>query len=325
MTLTISVAALNADWRVDERWTLMALAAFMIPVIAITQVRAGILHGFNKVLASKAPELLLQPISFLLIALMLFFSGNLTPLSAIFAQLFAAIIALAAVSLLIQPLTRAFSPEIFYADRAWGVSLVPFSLIAAVSYVNTSLFIPLTGLLASSVDVAHFKLSLTLALLISAPLTIVEWLVYPHVTRLYHERNITRLLRLTTRSGIIAFIISLPVSIFFIGFGRDVLQILYGPEFLGAYYSLIALAVGFSLVNLVGPSMLLLHATRFEKDALLISLASTVLVICLCILWIPKYGALGAALAFIIPKLGRAIVFWILGNYRLRRIVYEED
>jgi O-antigen/teichoic acid export membrane protein len=110
----------------------------------------------------------------------------------------------------------------------------------------------------------------------------------------------------------------------FIIFGQNILEFVYGMEYSEAYWPLAVIVTGFVIVNLVGPSMLLLHATNYENDALVISMAGAGLTILLCVTLIPAKGALGAALAITISKVARALAFRIWAQFRINQYFQEK-
>jgi O-antigen/teichoic acid export membrane protein len=124
---------------------------------------------------------------------------------------------------------------------------------------------------------------------------------------------------MVARAGLFSLLLSLPVVIVFVTFGHEILNVMYGDSYAEAYLPLLALAGGFAVVNVIGPSMQLLYATAYEKDALTISLLSLIAITVLSVVWIPTHGALGAALTFAIGKTARAIAFRIWAHRRLNQ------
>ena len=320
----LGLAVWKANGGFNERWALMAMAAFIIPFLAMIQVRTAVIQGFDQVTKSQIPGLIIQPSFFLLIGLVLFFSDSLNPVSALVSQMFTITIGLFFVSLIFQRQTISFkATPLIYNDRAWKRSLLPFSAIAGVSYLSVQLLIPLVGLLASDSEVAYFKVAFSIAMLVSAPLAIVETTIHPHVTQVFASGDKKKLFSMVSLAGIAALLFSLPLALIFIIFGQEILETFYGLDYSEAYLPLVIIVTGFVIVNLIGPSMLLLHATNYEKDALIVSTGGAILTLTLCVIWIPEHGATGAAFAFTISKVTRALMFRIWAQIRITKTFRE--
>ncbi|PXX88885.1 hypothetical protein DIT71_17000 [Marinobacter vulgaris] len=324
MLAVLGFVFLSAENGLDNQAILIITAAVTIPLLAIIRVRAAILQGLALVIQSRIAEIIIRPIVFLLLILTLFFIGTLSPLSALFAQITATVVTLVVVSILLRGQLKDLTAQPVYDDRRWKKAILPFSAIAGVSYLNSELIIPLTGFLASNSEVAFFKVALSIAILISAPLTIVEATIHPHVTRVFASGEKARLFRMVSLAGFAALLASLPLVIVFLVFGQEILEFVYGLEYTASYWPLAVLITGFLVVNLVGPSMLLLHATNYENDALVISIAGAALTILLCVTLIPREGALGAALAITISKVARALAFRIWAQFRINQHFQEK-
>jgi O-antigen/teichoic acid export membrane protein len=324
MTGLLVLAFWKASWSFDDRWTLMTLAAVMIPLTALTQVRTAILRGLNQVIQSYIPEMIVRPAFFLLIVSVLFLTESLNPASALSVQVAATFTSFLVASVILKRRKNTFHTRITYDEKRWKIALLPFAAIAGVSYLNSQMMLPLIGILSSDAEVAIFKVSFAIALIIGTPLTIVESIIHPHITREYVKGDKSKIFKLVTRSGLAALLFSLPLFLLFIFFGQWILKTMYGGDFSGAYLPLVTIATGFIIVNLVGPSMLLLHATNFEKDALVISTGGAILMVALCIAWIPPNGALGGAFAFAISKVTRAVAFRIWAQFRLSKSLPQE-
>lgn len=324
MLIVLIFAIWNARNGFDEKTPLMLAAAITIPLLAIIHVRTAILQGLTLVIQSKIAQTVVRPSIVLLIVLILFHVGILSPLSAIFAQIMATVITLVVVSILLKARLKDISTAPVYDDQRWKKSILPFSAIAGVSYLNSELIIPLVGLFASNSDVAYFRVALSIAILVSAPLTIVEVTIHPYITRVFASGEKARLYRMVSLSGIAALLVSLPLVVVFIIFGQNIIEFVYGMEYSEAYWPLAIIVTGFLIVNLVGPSMLLLHATNYENDALVISMAGAGLTILLSVTLIPEKGAIGAALAITISKVARALAFRIWAKFRINQYFQEK-
>lgn len=323
MLIVLGFVIWKARHDFDEKTHLMLIAAIIIPLLAVIQVRTAILQGLTLVVQSRIADTIVRPLVFLVIVLIVFFVGALNPFSALFAQLMATAVTLIVVSILLKRQLKGVRADPVFHDQRWKKSILPFSAIAGVSYLNSELITPLVGMLATNSEVAYFKVAISIAILVSVPLTIVEATIHPHITRVFATGEKARLFRMVSLAGIAALLVSLPLVVFLIAFGQNVLEFVYGLDYSDAYWPLAIIVIGFLIVNLVGPSMLLLHATNYENDALVISIAGAGLTVSLCFTLIPEKGALGAALAITISKVARALAFRIWAQFRINQYFQE--
>lgn len=108
-------------------------------------------------------------------------------------------------------------------------------------------------------------------------------------------------------------------------FPREILQILFGPEYLAGWLPLLILATGFFLSSLIGPAgMLLLSAGRTKTylagHALLVTVDFA-----LNILLIPRYGPTGAAIAMTIAIVATNTAFLLLVRDSLGVFPYDRE
>lgn len=321
-TVVVAVSYQFADWTIANSYALLTVGAAAIPLLALTGIRRSLLQGLRKPAQGHFPEMVVRPAVFLSFLLPLIAMGWLTPLAAIAGQVLAIAVGFLVGMLLLRKHRVADyrSVEPVYEDRRWRRALLPFSAIAIVSYLNTEMFTPLVGLLTTNEQVAYFRVALTWALVVSLPLTLVESVIHPHVSRLYAANDVEGVKKLVVQSGVLAMALSAPIVIFFFFLGEQFILLLYGDGYQYSYYPFVAMATGFAVVNLIGPSMLLLYATSFENDAFVISLLSLLVTAFLCWMLIPEYGALGAAFAFAAGKIMRALTFRVWAGVRLRSV-----
>lgn len=306
---------------------LITLLGVCVVLMALARVGVALLQGLRRVVVATLPETVIRPGLLLVLLVALLLVGRLDTINALLCFVAATFCAglytlflLRGVRANCNASAPVDAPVLAAESTRWRTALGPFTGIAAVGYLNTELFVPLVALFADSSEVAYFKIALSLALLVALPLTLVESVIKPQVTRLFEAGDGRRLQQLVSRAGWGALALSLPALGLFGLFGEQIVERVFGVSFSGAIVPMIILAVGFAVVNLVGPSMQLLYATRYEKDALVISMLSLAGVVLLSIAMIPTYGAVGAAAAFAIAKVFRAVAFRFWASRRLHSL-----
>lgn len=94
-----------------------------------------------------------------------------------------------------------------------------------------------------------------------------------------------------------SFMFTWPIFILVSILGYNLLRLFFGTEFVSGYFALAALATGYFLAMIVGPSANLLEALGFPKITLVARIAAALLNIILNLTLIPMYSILGAAIA----------------------------
>ena len=154
------------------------------------------------------------------------------------------------------------------------------------------------------------------ASLILFSLSIVNSVIAPYVASAKRTNDFKEMHKISRFSSRVAFIIAVPISIPLIFFGDNVVDIVYGKEYVdSSTFPLVVLSVA-QLINVgFGSIGVLLTMSGFEKDTLwgqVIALCSTFI---LALFLIPRFGANGAACSVSI-----GLVLWnlILG-FRLKK------
>lgn len=299
-------------------------AALAVPALALAKVLSGLQQGARRPVLAQWPEMLVRPLTLLLLLAALAAAGALTLGHAAASFACAAWLALVVGGVLAgrtaaRRLASGGQGSPTYEDRRWLAALLPFTGIVAINTLNAEAFVPLLAWLSSVAEVGIFKVALSIALLVGTPLIVVEAVIRGDVARLYAAGEAARLRRLLRLAAWGSAALSLPLLAIVWLWGEALLVGVFGADFAASYRPLLVLVCGFVVSNVVGPSMQLLYATDFESDALRVSLASLFVVVLCALVWIPEYGALGAAWAFALGKAGRAVTFKLWAEHRLRR------
>lgn len=317
-----SIAAWNAEWRVDDRWTLLLLGLAIIPLVGLNAVRSGVLAGLRHVVMGQIPELFVRPLGLLIVAAGLFLFGALNPASALAAFTLGAALALLVGTILLRrrfPLADASRAQLYpQQSRQWLRAWPPFSLLAAVSTLNAQIGILLLGWLSSDDQVAAMQVAERGALLVALSLTVVNLVIGPHITQVYQTGDTARLAALSRRSALVAILVALPIALPLIFFAQPVLDVVFGAEYARiAALPLVVLAIG-QLVNVgFGSVGMLLVMSGFERDALRGHLLALGVNAVAALVLIPPLGAVGAALASALGLLIWNVVLALMVTRRL--------
>lgn len=286
----------------DTRWQLMSVAVFLVPLVGLNAVRTAVIKGLGRPFYSELPVLLIQPFIILMLILVVAHLCSLGATEAINIQIFSGWLTFFIGTLILMFVspsmkkTKAAVASFKFGSLVKGV--LPFSVMAAVSLLNTQMSTVLLGLIGSPEDVAGFRVADRGAFFVAFSLTAMNMTISPRLVKLYKQRDIVKMQKLVRFASRMALLFALPLSILLMVFGRQIITVLYGSEYaVIAYIPLVVLVVGQSINVFCGPVGNILAMGGFERQSLRVHvLALSVNILC-CVLLIPKYGAVGAAFA----------------------------
>jgi O-antigen/teichoic acid export membrane protein len=146
-------------------------------------------------------------------------------------------------------------------------------------------------------SVSGYMLASKLVALSSIFLVVVNGIVGPVFSRLWHEYNMENIRAYYWKVTKWLFAISIFLLVCFITFGEWGLVFLYGEPYRSSYSTLIILAVGQSVVLSTGPVAYLLMMTGETRYHLSSLYMAVILNVILNLLLVPLYGVFGAAIS----------------------------
>jgi len=154
------------------------------------------------------------------------------------------------------------------ADRRWGrgwwrVSLnllrgqgrelahfaVSTNLSASLSLITKDSELLWVSLLRNPLETGYYKLALSLANMVELPISPLPQATYPELAREVARRNWGNVRYMLRQGSLLAGGYSLAASIGLLLLGREVIRILYTPEYLPAYPALLILLAGYLVAN----------------------------------------------------------------------------
>jgi len=183
-----------------------------------------------------------------------------------------------------------------YRIKSWTGSILPFLFITGTFFINNRTDILMLGALQGPAVVGVYTVASRGADLVTFILIAVNQSIGPMMSSLHTKGDRQGLQRLVTKSARVVTLISLPTGLILILFGKWFLAI-FGPEFVAGYLALVLLCCGQILNGFVGSVGQLLNMTGHERDTALAVGVSAVSNVILNALFIPRFGAVGAAAA----------------------------
>ncbi|MCS0496882.1 flippase [Ancylobacter sp. MQZ15Z-1] len=276
-----------------------AIAFLLIPLVTLGRLRDAVLRGLDHIFQGQIPETLIRPAFFVTMIGGVLIFGDLRPWSALALNVLSAIVALAAGSwMLLRQLPQELrNVRPAYEMAAWLRALLPLSLIGGLDAVNNQADLIVIGIYRSAGDVGTYRSASLISMQIGIILTLMNVVLAPAISRMYHSNAHDELRRLARRSMIFVAGSSLPLVLICIFYGRALLSIIFGSPYVSAYMVLVALALGQMVNVLVGSVGLILNMTGHEKDVAIAGAVAAVGNLALNFVLVPSFGIEGAAWA----------------------------
>jgi len=171
---------------------------------------------------------------------------------------------------------------------------------------------------AESYEVGIFAIALRIMALTGFALDAMNIVVGSKFAAFYEQNEMRKLSRFIRQTFVILFLTAVPMFLILFLAPEWVLGI-FGAEFVAGKYVLLTLCLGYFINIICGPMGLLLVMTGHEKSVRRVASFNAVLVILLCVILIPRFGIMGAAMSMVITMVVRnfATVFlvrYFLGN-----------
>ncbi len=301
MALVIALlAARNASWAVNDRWSLLLLATLMLPMLGLNALRGATLRGLRKVFYAQVPELLARPGLHLVMAGCLLLAGILNPATALVSQIVATALAFGFGAWFLLRLKPAEVSKVqpVFKHREWGRALLPFTLLAAVGTLNGQIGILALGWLGTDAEVAALRIAQNGAMLVMFSLAIVNQVIGPHITRAHRDGDQRRLQQLSKQSARGALLVALPIGLPLIFLGAPIVGVIFGDDYRDSVTLPLAILAAGQLVNVAFGSVgLFLTMSGFERDTLFGQIAALTINAIAAVVLIPPFGAVGAALS----------------------------
>lgn len=303
-SLALGAVAAGVAWFLYSRADLVQTETFLwalplIPLIALGNIRGAALRGLRRVIQGQLPEMVLRPGFLLLLAGGTLLFSTLTPSVAMALHALAAALAFGAGTVMLVRFVpvETSNAEPQYETRAWIHSMVPLSLLAGMSVVNSQTDIVMLGLFTASEEVGIYRAATQGATLVVFLLSAINMVIAPYISQLSTAGDKARLQRLATTSARAILLAAFPVALVFVVYGETVLALVFGVEYASGHAPLAILCVG-QLVNAAAGSVgLLLNMAGYERDTARGVAVATGSNVVLNLLLIPPFGMNGAAIA----------------------------
>ncbi len=298
-----------------QRREVLRVAFCLVPLLTLLTVHTGVLNGLRMLRTAVVTDSVLRSALMLCGATVLASAGLLDAVSATWIQFICAGLALLSSAAYLRHKRIAGTAQ--FETKTWRKALAPFAWIAIVGYLNLELVSLALGFSHPAEELAYFRVSFTLGMVVALPLSIIESMALPYITRFYDKGDMQGLRQAMRLSAQMAVGVSALPTLVVVVFGEWFLLTIFGEVYTVAFLPLVALSLGHFATNFLGLSMPLLYATEYHKEAAQIGIVGAAINVGLCVILIPALGALGAALAFSAGKVIRSALYLVVVRRRL--------
>jgi O-antigen/teichoic acid export membrane protein len=215
-------------------------------------------------------------------------------------------------------LFRTLPPSTGDAPRLRFVQLfrlgVPFMLLTASSVLMSRTDVFILGLFRHPADVGLYNVAFQAAVLVDLGLQVSNFITTQEFARYHASGQQQQLQTFAIHSARITLAIGIGIFVFLAIFGRYLLQLLFGHEYLSAFSIMIVLAFGKCVALVFGEPGFILNMSGNERTTVRIFGATALSNVALCLIAIPIGGPIGAAWAS-----GLSLMVWRLLAWRAVR------
>lgn len=272
----------------------------LILILGLEGLRSASLKGIDEVVVGQIPEMIIRPLIFLILIVSInYIFTDLTYKNSIVIYVLSALIAyLVGAWILVKKLPKGFkSIKSTFERKRWIKTAIPLLILGSVQVVGGQIDIILLGLYQSNTEVGVYKAIYQTAILVTFGLSAINTVIAPKLSKYFEQNDRARVSRMIKIGNLSIFILGLPIGLILAIFGKEVLGLVFGSEYIIGYTGLFILVMGRIINALFGTSTIALKMSGYEKIAAYGIIIGTLVNIALNVLLIPHYGIIGAAIA----------------------------
>jgi O-antigen/teichoic acid export membrane protein len=295
-----------------------------VPCLALLRVRSSVLRAFGRIAFSLLPDRMARE-GTIIVVLGVLSITLAPPLSAPLATAAFLIGALVGLGLAARWIRRARPPGIHsvaaQTDQRglWLRTALPLLLVIGSQFIMTRIDVVLLGSLVDTKSAGVFNVASLIAQIVVFPLMAIHALFHPTIAALHAQKEHDRLQELTTTTAwwslLAGFAFGIPV---FVSSGH--ILALFGVEFSAVAPVLRILLVAHLLASAAGSIVALISMTGNERLASVIMTTVLAIKIVAGLVFIPRFGVLGAAIVDAVAIVTWNVAFGYAAWSRLRLI-----
>ena len=317
--IAAGVVYLTAAWLDHFLIVPLYLACLCMPLYALSGLQDGIGRAYNWLHVGLIPPYILRPLALLGFMALAYAAG--LPIDATSAMLAAVAATWLTTIVQLLLLNKKLSGSVeagpkVYETKTWLATSFPILLVESFYLLLTYTDMLLLEHLRSPEELAvYYAAAKTLALVAFVSFS-VSAAVAHRFTEYHVSGNRERLSEFLAESIRWTFWPSLAATALILALGKPFLW-LFGPKFVEGYPVMFLLAVGLLARAAVGPVERLLNMVGQQNLCAMVYAFAFVLNLVGCLLLIPRYGGIGAAIATSIALVVESILLFVVTKRRL--------
>jgi len=317
--LLIPNGLINSFFEKENASDLFFNAVSSISAFTVTLLNIDALRALQKPFFSELYRNIFRHLSFLILAVILFFTQNTSWLTEAFLASFFVLAITSSIRVFIAfKEYKNYIPQGLYSHKDIFKRSYPMALSSISFFLMQSVDIILLGKFTSFETIAYYAAAVKIATVTSLVLLSVNIIAGPKIAEFYTNKDKASLNKIVKKSSRLILLFSVPAIILIFAFSEFILS-LFGEAFVAAKEVLWVLLIGQLFRSLSGPIAIYMNMTEKQNKLHLFLFLGLGVNIFLNWILIPKYGMIGAAYATVI-----SIVFWnglaVLYTYKKDKI-----
>ena len=303
----------------SESFFPLCFAFAALPAFAVASVLSGVARSYNWVNLGLSPTYLLRHIILMALMAAVYFAGlplnATTTMVATFVTIWSC--TLGQLFVLHRRLDTVIErgPKA-YAPRSWLSTAMPISLVEGFYVLVTYTDVIVLTQFRPPEEVATYYAAAKILALVAFIYFAVAQTVAHKFTEIHVSGDRKRLTDFMAHAIRMTFWPSLALIGLFLVLGEPLLR-MYGKDFVGGYPLMFVIAIGLLARAAVGPVERLLNMLSERRRCAQVYAGSFLLNLVLCLLLIPHFGAMGAAIASASTLVFESACLFLVARFRL--------
>jgi len=281
----------------EEASKLILNVVLSIGAFTITLLNIDTLRALQKPFFSELYRNIYRHLSFLILAIIIFFSHHTSWLTEAFLASFFILAITSSIRVFLAfKEHKEYVPQEIYSHKAIFIRSYPMALSSISYFLMQSIDIVLLSKFTTFETVAYYAAAVKIATVTSLVLLSVNIIAGPKIAEFYTKNDKEALKSIVKKSSRLILLFSIPAILFLFVFSEFILS-LFGQEFVAAKNVLWILLLGQFIRSLSGPISIYMNMTGKQNrmhQFLFLGLGVNIL---LNWILIPKFGMIGAAYA----------------------------
>lgn len=291
--------------------------AAMIVVLAAVNYCCEILRGFSRLpSAALFDQQLLQRLLLLIALLVVYLRGlQLELVTVLQLSTYAGLVAALLGGLLIARIVATLGHHGENVSTGEVVREAPaFFLIRINTWLLNSAAVWVLGFARPLEETAMYGAGNVVALIVIAAWQVVSAAIGPTIVTLSAAKNTAAIESVMRPAATVAALPGIVVTLILIGFGEQVLELLFTADYTAALTVLLILATGRTVSTLFGSPMMLLSMTQHQDTVLKVLMTASLVTLAAFVAVAGPYGAVGVALVGSVSVVVQSALFAVLAR-----------